>query len=461
MNFKKYLFNEAFNFRPKTLEEIGNIKNGKAIRKLFIDVKKHLPGNEEIITVDIKNGEAKILKSIMQDFELLDSKIKEKIKENESLHSNIFGNGSSAKSRNSLGATLTNAGEQATILSLSKNIQTAKDTNQDVFMDYPNAFEDWKNTFKMTRGAVQRVIKNDISSYRILHDATDKSEFAKTIHKFCKKAGVSKHNWNSADMFMVDKKKFNTIVETLNNIIEHNSGSVLIGVFNSKIYTLYLEGLLYSISLKQIDKVAKIDYNNIPSENQVVYDKMKIEKFIINFGFDTKEIGSFRFKNLESNKNVIMQNRPFPFEYSVNQTEIVSDGSKSGGRLGKVSTKYIDRMMAEYNYSRINKASYFGNKKDMMKNFDAKKRKEVTEQYNFLKSKRYVDVQNSKYFFEILDTIDSKSDIEKTIFMVKLQGLRYMYFYAKNENNTTDIVNGMINSAKKIGKTSSFFIKIY
>jgi len=44
---------------------------------------------------------------------------------------------------------------------------------------------------------------------------------------------------------------------------------------------------------------------------------------------------------------------------------------------------------------------------------------------------------------------------------MKIQGLKIMHFFIKNEKNLSGIMNKMINGAKKISDANGFFIKIY
>jgi hypothetical protein len=95
--------------------------------------------------------------------------------------------GMGGQSRNSLGKALADAGELATVMSLRKNIKTAKDTGQSIFERHPDAFSDWYNTFQLTKPAVIDIVKS-LNNFDIIHDATDKSDFSKTITNFLKKA---------------------------------------------------------------------------------------------------------------------------------------------------------------------------------------------------------------------------------------------------------------------------------
>ena len=107
-----------------------------------------------------------------------------------------------------------------------------------------------------------------------------------------------------------------------------------------KIYKLYKDGKMYPISLKQItsDK-ANVDKNNVPGQVKVADYDIQIAKFNCNLSTEGKEIGLFTFNNTTTKKQISMQVRGFPHRYGTAQTEITSDGTPTGGRLGKVPTK--------------------------------------------------------------------------------------------------------------------------
>ena len=63
--------------------------------------------------------------------------------------------------------------------------------------------------------------------------------------------------------------------------------------------------------------------------------------------------------------------------------------------------------------------------------------------------------------FEALITeAQSNMDIAANLCM-KIQGLKMMHFFITKEKNISDIMNKMINGAKKISDDNGFFIKIY
>ena len=68
---------------------------------------------------------------------------------------------------------------------------------------------------------------------------------------------------------------------------------------------------------------------------------IEIAKFNCNLTTEGKEIGLFTFTNKTTKKQIIMQVRGFPHSYGTAQTEITSDGTPTGGRLGKIPTKVL------------------------------------------------------------------------------------------------------------------------
>ena len=94
--------------------------------------------------------------------------------------------GMGGQSRNTLGKALADAGELATVMSLRKDIKTAKDTKQSVFVNNPEAFAAWYTTFQYTRPAVKKIV-GSLNNFDIIHDATDKSDFTSTITLFLRK----------------------------------------------------------------------------------------------------------------------------------------------------------------------------------------------------------------------------------------------------------------------------------
>jgi hypothetical protein len=123
--------------------------------------------------------------------------------------------GMGGQSRNTLGKALADAGELATVMSLRKDIKTAKDTGQSIFENNPEAFADWYNTFQLTKPAVIKIV-GSLNNYDIIHDATDKSDFTSTITSFLSKAKISKKDsWNPADIYIIKKDKRKEITNEL------------------------------------------------------------------------------------------------------------------------------------------------------------------------------------------------------------------------------------------------------
>ena len=372
--------------------------------------------------------------------------------------------GMGGQSRNALGKKLADAGELATVMSLKKDIKTAKDTGQSVFKDNPEAFAAWYDTFQYTRPAVKKIV-GSLTNYVIIHDATDKSNFGTTITQFIKKANLGNSNsWNPADVYIIKKSAKDKIIKDMKKIIDtYDVSDGLVNMFNDKLYRLHTDKLMYPISLKQIiAEKANVDYTNVPGTVKVANFNIEIAKFNCNLTTEGKEIGLFTFLNKDTKKQINLQVRGFPHSYGVAQTEITSDGTPSGGRLGKIPTKVIDSVMSQYKDARINSIRYFGTPKPF-ESFDEIKCKETYKMYEtVIKDPKVFNEKKLSYkeFAGIIAVAKSNIEIAKTMAM-KIQGLKIMHFFTKNKKDLSGIMNKMINGAKKISDTNGFFIKIY
>lgn len=371
--------------------------------------------------------------------------------------------GMGSTSRNALGKALADAGELATVMSLRKDIKTAKDTKQSIFQNNPDAFSDWYDTFQLTKPAVKKVV-GSLSNFDIIHDATDTSEFTTTINSFVKKARISKKDsWNPADVFIISKNGRVKITKDLKKIVDnYDVKDGLVNMFNDKIYKLYKKRILFPISLKQIiSEKANIDYTNIPGQTKAADYDIEIAKFNCNLSTEGKEIGLFTFINNDTGKQINMQVRGFPHGYGTAQTEITSDGTPTGGRLGKVSTKVVDDVMGQYNDERITSIRYFGTKP--FENFNESKCKEVYGMYETVIEDTKVKNEEKisyKEFKKLIEVAKRNRRIAENMVM-KIQGLKIMHFFIKNKKDVSTIMNKMINGAKKINPDNGFFIKIY
>lgn len=123
---------------------------------------------------------------------------------------------------NSLGKTLADAGERATILSLFTKIDTPEDTKEAVFINNPSIFENWKATFKFTKGAIEKAINRKInSSLKVIHDASHNSEIANLFQKIAKRNGWgSKDSWCPADIYLIDKNYEDKLITELKSVAE-------------------------------------------------------------------------------------------------------------------------------------------------------------------------------------------------------------------------------------------------
>jgi hypothetical protein len=366
-----------------------------------------------------------------------------------------------ATNRNALGKKLSDAGELATIVALTKPIKSPEDTRQQIFKDDVKAFKDWQLTFELTPKAVNKIIAPlPISQYTILHDATDRTNFKDLITAFTTRAKVVKDSWNPADIYLIKTLKATVILTQLLNIVKNYEGSDLVSAFNAKMYDLYKKKDLIPISLKQLTGEPKTELNNIPGANIPKDSDIVIKNLNCDMSLTSKEIGLFTFTNKDTNKTISMQVRGFPHGYTIAQTEITSDGSLTGGRLGKVPTSVVDRVLE----GRINSISFFGNvTQGAFNQFDQTKINEVWTWYITVINDSNVTVNNrltKKEFEDLIASAKNDFKVAETL-CIKIQGLKIMYLLLLRKAEISVIMNKLINGAKKISSDNGFFIKIY
>ena len=477
MNFKDYI-----QLEESTIEESVN---SKYLNTFYVGskgtpekVQKILNTTEDILFkyIPIATGEI-VYKVGSADFDfqvfLNDKPTDYFVQLSDSGAGSHYGRTKSGKAnKNSEGQKLTDAGERATVLSLFKPVLTPEDTKEKLFIDNPSWFDSWANTFITTPDIVNKIIGGDINGFEVVHDASAENEFTRIIHKFSSTvAGKQKDSWNPADIWVFKKKSMGLITTRLTNIVDGDfEKDVKVQMFNNEIYNSFLEKELFPISLKQIiNDPNKVEYTNIPDKNGAEFHNYKINNLTINFSYDTAEIGNMSFLNKETNKNVTMQVRGFPSKYGTAQTEIPSDGTDSGGRIGKVPSGIIDKIMAKYKMERIKSIRYFGTAKgkpkEFLSNVDDKTIKEWINWYTVVKadSATKVDPKIPKIKEHLEEYVEKgRTNEDVAVRLVhKISGLKQQYFFIKNKDKISDIMNGFVNGAKKISVDNGFFIKVW
>lgn len=378
----------------------------------------------------------------------------------------VFGDGSGkyATTRNALGAKLTVPGELATIEAIKHGITKPADTKQQLFIDDNAAFQDWKTTFEETPKTVRTFLKEDVSRYDIIHLGSMTSPLVDVVNSFVQKIGMKRDSWNPADIYFIKKNSESAATARLKSIMTKYAGDpALQDIFNVEFHKLYEEGILYPVSLKQIVRTpGHVEYSNIPGAGAAEEFDIRISQFTLNMT-SGKEIGMMTFLNADTSKNISMQVRGFPHGYSIAQTEVSGDGSGAGGRVGKVSVKVIDRVLASYNDKRITEMSYFGLKPAYFSKFDDTRINEVWGWYQKVSSHSRVNVKGGVTKAEFKKMVaDAKKD--QTLaenLAIKIQGLKIMNFLISNEKDVSTIMNRIISGAKKTENGSGFFIKVY
>lgn len=373
--------------------------------------------------------------------------------------------GSNKSSLNSQGKALADAGERATIASFYKEMKEPADTGEQLFVDHPDAFARWMPSFVQTKAAMEKVVGRGFETkFNVIHDSTDGGKFTKVINDFCKKIKMNKDSWNPSDIWLISKQKKRQVEDALEKIVVEHDGDVLAMIFNSAIYKFFEEKLLIPVSLKQITaKSYKIEYTNVPGTKVPMYD-VEIRSFITDLKIGTKEIGGFTFTNKETGQPIRMQTKGYPFTSVSTQTEITTDGSQTGGRVGKVPAAIIEEVYVDNKFFRIKPVQYFS--RDMSKT-PTKQIDEWVNWYKTVVNHRSVSatIPAAKIKDHLVTLLKSfggtKQEENIQAFKHKIQGLAMQYFFVINEKKLNTIITKYILGAKKINTKSGFFIKVY
>lgn len=392
-----------------------------------------------------------------------DYKLKTTIPTNSKLKITLIG---SKGNKKALGKTYIDEIELAIIeaLKLKEDVKNPNELKSNFLIKNNEVFINWKNTFNQTRKAIKEIVGN-LKDFLIIHKGTDNSVFSKILFELVRKSSPiisSRDSWCPADIFIIRKSRFDKIVQVLRQFIkDYDSPEGLLINLNSYFYSLYLSKDLYPISLKQIQKEYHIEYENKPGKMIPTY-QFELDEYYCDISPEnTKDIGYLKFKNIITNKFGNMQVRGFPHNYTVVQTEINSDGTFTNGKIGKVPTKTIDRILKKYNFERIKSIEYFGKEKNgYFSNWTDEKTNEVWRQYQVcVKHSKSSSITKEK-FLEYIEKAKENTEIA-TNMCIKIQGLRILYFLIENQKNIPDILSEMVNGAKKISPSSAFYIRIY
>ncbi len=398
------------------------------------------------------------------------------------------------KNANSSGKALADAGERATIKSLQGvQFNSVQDTEEPLFINNPEWYSAWQNTFLLSRNALKGYIGFDpANAYKIIHDATPGDTVRDLIHNIVKLSKVAKDSWCPADVWIFKthecysqiQSKLKTYLKTCRENTEIKGINILVGLSN--ILGKYITdrvgmGELIPVSLKQIKTSAKCISIDARNKKYPDYD-CEIQHFNCDLNpHNGKEIGLFYFLNKKTNNKITMQVRGFPHGYTIAQTEITSDGSETGGRVGKVPTYTIDFLTGEepvdylnnsrlIDVPRINSIEYFGRaqKEEYFTTFNNAKINEVYSWFEFIQKHPKVNVVRYTKEEFIRDIEEAKHDPELAANLcIKIQGLRMMKFFVINEINrkqlshTSFIIQRMVMSALKMDKFCLPYVKLF
>lgn len=411
---------------------------------------------------------------------------------------------------NAFGKKLIDAVERATIVSILSNteIKTPEDTHERFFIEHPDEFNKWLNTFKYSKLTLLKYTNIDLTKRDILHiDATHISVFDsnhlggvldtnytilfENFKKIAQLCGFKNINsWCPADILIISKNRKTQIEQAFQKFVNFYQKSTIdiaekISRANALVWKFGKTHDLIPVSLKQLllsnvqGTCQNFNYEVFKTPKSIetnVYDNISVHHLICDMDH-TKgdEIGTFLFIDNDTSKNIRMQYRGFPHTYKNAQLEIVSDGSKTGGRPGKCPMTIFNQVIQKFSPNSsetIIRRDDFGKKttKGYFYNCTDKDFKKYYQMFDYIKTyknsemcKIIVKPVHFKTFDEFKDIMNEARTNTKLAFRMcqKIQGLSLIYFLLKNQKNISEIVSTLLRGAKRHNRENCYFIKIF
>jgi len=351
----------AFNFRPKTTDDIINAGKAFSLQaaSIYAFIKKKY--NTTIILDPTKDfSQIKIPRIVENQINI--KNLKDKIDEivNAKKLSIAFGNGS-GPATGGTDAVETAKQENCTRLACEKFIENGKMPTGIEFQKIYEGYDDeWAETFKLQAESLKKYLANN-KGYQYSRD----NGIMPMIVTFAKeKCGVSQmNNWSPADIYIVKKTEIPKIKKKLEEISKiPGDPAVRLDSLNGYMVDKFKTKKLIGISLKKITgKTAKLEATNIGGDRvdkiSLVKNSFKCDLDIGTKGeFNTGELafaitvdGSDGFR-LPSVVNVQIR----AFSGGVREsTQMDMTGSGAAAKLGKVSSqKAIDPYLGKIGLKR-------------------------------------------------------------------------------------------------------------
>lgn len=456
----------AFNYRPKTKEEIEGKKKQRAFdAHLIFDYIKTNYDEGIILDPNTNFQKVKIPRAVSEKINI--TQLKEKLKKNGVDLKGMeitFGNGSGAGT--GISAVETAQQENATRLYCETYMSKGKfPTNTELLKIYPKADDDWISTFEAQAIAIKKYIGHGKYEF-----SRDEGIMPHVEDVALKKCGVrTKDSWNPADIYAVKVSSKRTIMKEITDIGDLDMvESAKLDKLNDYMRTKIVSKELIGISLKKLSKgrVQTIELTNA-SKKEILQDISIVPNSIVldldlnkNDEFNTGEM-SLKLQVKESVVNVQIR----AFSGGVREsTQMDMTGAGAAAKLGKVSAREaLDPYLKKNNLKRR-----MGTDLPKVGTWTEAETKKYIDEYNSIKNVliggESIYWGKSDWKNTIKQAINLEKDINRTAsqFSSKLQCFQWVNIFRRidEKNKLKEFLTVLYYGAKKEYETAGPFLKV-
>lgn len=351
----------AFNFRPKTTDEIINAGKAYSLQaaSIYSFIKKKY---KTTIILDPTKDFSQIKVPRVVEEQVNISQLKNKIDEivNAKKLSITFGNGSGPKTGGT-DAVETAKQENCTRLACESFIEKGKmPTGKEFQKIYKGYDDEWAETFKLQAESLKGYLKSN-KGYQYSRDDGIMPEIESFAKQYC---GVNQmDNWNPADIYIVKKNQITNIKKKLEEIKKiPGDDAVRLDSLNGYMVDQFKTKKLLGISLKKITSgKVKLEETNIGADR---VEKISLVKNSFKCDLDMNAKGEFNTGELAFAITVdgsdgfrlpnVVNVQIRAFSGGVREsTQMDMTGSGAAAKLGKVSSqKAIDPYLSKMGLKR-------------------------------------------------------------------------------------------------------------
>ncbi len=348
----------AFNFRPKSVQEITNKRKlfGDQASLIYEFVKKNY-GETIALDPTTNLNKIKVPRSVKEQVNI--TELKRKIQKSNISLKGIelsFGDGSGKANGGGMDAVETAKQENATRLYCQTFVETGKyPTAAQLKEVYQNADDEWIDTFERQAKAINSYLKT--KGY--IFSRAERGGIMTFVEDVAlKKCGVrTKDSWNPADIYCVRETKQDKIRKDIAAIgVAQIEPAARLDLLNDYMRQVFVKQDLIGISLKKLGKRSvSVEPTNVEKKRPLTDIAIIKDSISINLDLNTQGefvTGELGFK-LQIKDNVVnVQIRAFSGGVR-ESTQMDMTGSGEAAKLGKVSAQQaIDPFLKTYNLKR-------------------------------------------------------------------------------------------------------------